>query len=143
MNDDRYFSQVGIQEIVSKLQAISKVSLNSIWDFLQAIEASEDWVNIDDWEELDDLQIYERLTHDVVPTGLLYVVSDATFTRDGNGIEIEACNIRRWIVEHRALYGECVFGLDTFIFSFDQRIAWIFHHEAVYTIACKIFAEKS
>lgn len=92
-----------------------------------------------DFEDFEDLVVYKRLTHNAKPSGMLYVVTDYSFTNHRCGIQIDAGDLERLISEHRDICHEYFFGLDSFILSLEQKKAWAVHHEGAFTIANKVF----
>ena len=139
MSEIDYFSEVKLDEIESALRTISTVQFTSIWDFLKQVESLETWIMFRDWEELDELVVYERLTQNAKPVGVLYLVTERSHREKRGGIRIDSCNLEKYIGEHLDIYNECFFNLDTLIFSIKQGMAWILHHEGAFTVASKIF----
>lgn len=140
---NNYFSTLSLDEIAIKVNTISNVPVASIWDFLKQAESLEpNWTRFEGWEDLDDSTIYRRLTHDVKPEGLLHVVTDASSSKILSGFEIDSCDIERLVTDHAAIFGECFFNIDTLIFSIEQKLAWILHHEGVFVVASEIFSER-
>ena len=97
MNTSKSFPEVSVNAIVRKIQTISCVKIETLWDFLGEAEAMEIWTKLDGWEDIDDLEIYERMTQYVKPAGLLYVVTNGTYRKNCGGTEIESVSLDGYI----------------------------------------------
>ena len=114
------------------LERIFQTKFVSIENLCKLV-AKENWLSVPNWENLDDIQLYNLLEKIERPQGDLYVVTEAAYRKSKGPFCVSSDEIRGFVEEHLNTFGECFFNGDVLILSVDQNTIWIFHHEGVYS----------
>ena len=92
------------------------------------------WYSLENYDELDDIEIYNCLDSIKKFKGILYVVTDASYQQNLAPFIIHSNNLKKFVEKHYETFNENFLETDVLIISFELNLAWIFHHEGVYSV---------
>lgn len=122
------------QKIAQKYLKTTFSSLDNYIIYLANNGTSIKWHRLQNWETLDDERIFNNIERLKNPVGKLYIITEASYKNHLGPFELDASDIREFIIKHIQKYGESFFNGDVIIFSFNYNIAWCFHHEGLYSL---------
>lgn len=86
------------------------------------------------WKELKDVDIYYTLSKLRAFEGKLLVITDVSYRSNLGPFEVVAENIESFINEHYRSFGEPFLDTDIIILNVELKLAWIIHHEGIYSL---------
>lgn len=91
------------------------------------------WHRIENWESLDDQEIYREISSEIEPdSGNVCVLTD-DFYFEKKSLVISSEKLPVYVENHLKQFEKCFFdGLDILALSLDYRWFWIFHHEGFF-----------
>lgn len=92
------------------------------------------WLPLEDYEDLSDNEILNCLASLRDLEGTLYVITDASYQKNLGPFKVESANISSFVKNHWNNFGERFLETDVVIINFQLKLAWIFHHEGVYSL---------
>ncbi|GLS25726.1 hypothetical protein [Marinibactrum halimedae] len=114
------------------------VSLEDIVKNSESEGAHIVWHDLSDWENLEDLEIFEKLKNLNEFNGEVYVVTEASY-KDGLGpFKLNSINLELFVENHLNLIGECFFNGDVLIVDPENLCMWVFHHEGVFAFISRV-----
>jgi len=127
------FSIVSISEALKTVTPWLNSNINSASELIKYFEQrKKDWFALPDWEDLGDLDIYERIANNIVPNGKIYIICESSYKDNSGSYLMNATDIKTFINNHLCHFKECLFNGDVLIFGAEQHLIWLFHHEGLY-----------
>jgi hypothetical protein len=108
-------------------------SIDYVLDQLSQKNIFIKWNNLDNWEDIDDLEIFYCLKKIKNPEGQLIIITESSYKKKLGPFKINASDIEFFISNHLTEFSECFFNGDAQIISFEHKSMWLFHHEGQYT----------
>jgi hypothetical protein len=109
----------------------------SIDELINKIEMDNDkiiWFSLKEYENLDDITIYNILEALEKPIDEVFIISDISYLKKDGPFRLKATYLHKFIRQYFNIFHECIFDLDVLIFSVEHKLIWIFHHEGVYAL---------
>lgn len=92
------------------------------------------WLPLEDHEDLEDIDILNCLANLRTFEGILCVVTDASYQKNLGPFQVKSEDISSFVINHWNNFGERFLETDVLIINFQLKLAWIFHHEGVYSL---------
>ena len=103
-----------------------------------------DFIKVDDllvnepviyrWEEFIITEIYNKLSELKGFEGDLFIVTDVSYNEGMGPFVVNSNDLEDFIKNHDDLFGEPFLDTDIIIISFEHKVAWVIHHEGIYTV---------
>lgn len=91
----------------------------------------------DNYEELENIEILERLEDLRKFEGQLYIVTDESYEDEFGPFKVNASDIYEFVANYWGSFGKIggyFVNTDLMIFNFELKLIWIAHHEGAYYI---------
>lgn len=108
-------------------------SLEDFINFLSGKNSELKWYNLNGWETLDDNEIFKNLNDLREITGVIYIITEASYRNNLGPFELKGEQLSSFIEGYTEQCSECFFNGDVVITNLVKRLLWIFHHEGVFT----------
>jgi hypothetical protein len=112
-------------------------NFKSIDEMINKIEIHNDkiqWLELKEWENLDDIEIYNTLEKLETPEDEIFVISEISYIKETDPFRLKSSCLRKFIMQYLSRFHECFFNGDVLIFSIRHKLIWLFHHEGVYAL---------
>lgn len=129
------FKVVPLAEVIAEFNQTMNMDARALGEIIKQIEHMKcDWIRIDDWEDIPDQILYQKLEDVKIPKGLLIIVTEFSYRSNLGAFKLSSNHIDKFVSEHHSRFGECFFNGDVLILSKSQNAIWLFQHEGVFTV---------
>ncbi len=138
MNSKRYdlLSWDDFQELIVDFPDRFNLKIDQIDNYFETKISSERWKPFFEWEEFDDLTIFQKLTYPYnFKKGINVIITFKSYEKDWGPFKVDGGYIESFISEYFNIFGEAFFsGVDVIIVNVLQKIAFIFNHNFYYVV---------
>ena len=112
--------------MASEVVGIDFLEISALQDFF---EKKQGWIELKDWMEMNDREIFSDLVRGNPPVNEMYGISDVSYRDDVGAFKFLGSEIDQFFGLYFEKFGECFFNGDVIFFVPKERRLWIFHHE--------------
>jgi len=107
-------------------------ALEDIVTALDSIGRKVNWNRLDNWEDLDDIDILHQVLNLHVIDDEVFVITEASYNESAGPFRLQPHELESFTINHLDKYGECFFNGDVAIINLKTKSVWAFHHEGVF-----------
>ena len=129
------FEVAPLSEAITEFNKIMNMDARTLGEAIKQIEHMKcDWIAINDWEDILDQILYQKLEDVKIPKGSLIIVTEVSYRSNLGAFKMTSSHANKFISGHHSRFGECFFNGDVLIISKTQNTIWLFLHEGVFTV---------